>query len=393
MGYIAKENTLLAVVKEVTEGTYIAPISGASYLSPLSDGLEMTGAKELKERNILTGSIGSVTPRVGQRSVSGSIGLEFKANGTVGEAPEYDPLLLSSMGAKRQLTGAVTTKTGHAVAQVEIEDADISKFVIGDIILIKESGAYHVSPITAIDTTVGAANITLLVAAASAFSDNVVIEKFTTYIVKNDSHPTISITKYLESKIVERGIGCRATSLSLNNFTTGGISDLSFGIDGIDYEQALEVPSHTPSFDTALPPLILSACVYQDGSKIPVNDLTFSLENTIGWITSTCSESGRISSRVTKRAVSGTINPYKADSDVDNYTRFRNQVPFSLFFFAYNPSAVSGEFADIIAGYLPNCIITELPQGDKDGVVTEDLSYSADRGTAGDQDEMFLSFI
>ncbi len=393
MGYLAKENTLLAVETEDTEGVYKSPLSGASYLSPLSDGLEMNGAKELKERNILTGSIGSVTPRVGQRSITGSIGLELKANGSSGVVPEFDSLLLSCLGAKRQSTSVITTSTGHTSSVVQIEDADIANFKIGDIVLLKESGAFHVSPIIAVDETIGAAFIELLVAGASAFSDNVDIEKFTTYVVANDGHPTISLTKYLESKIVERGIGCRVTSLALNNFTTGSIADLSFGIDGIDYEQALEVPAHTPTFDAALPPLVLSACVYQDGVKIPVNDLTLSLENTIGWITSTCSESGRISSRITKRSVSGTINPYKDDDNVDNYTRFRNQVAFSLFFSAHNPTGVDGEFKDVVAGYLPNCIITELPQGDKDGVITEDVAFSADRGTAGDKDEMFLSFI
>ena len=84
MAISVKDNTSYAVEIEVTEGTYVAPTAATSYVQTLSDGAELTPAKESLERNIFTGSIGKVTPRTGLRSVSGSMPVEMRASETEG---------------------------------------------------------------------------------------------------------------------------------------------------------------------------------------------------------------------------------------------------------------------------------------------------------------------
>lgn len=396
MGNIAVTNTTsVAIEEESTEGVYVTPASAASYVQTLSDGLEMKPTKELLERNVFSGTIGKVTPRTGQSSVSGAIPTECRALSTEGGAPEYNSLLKSAFGNRRQNTTNVTTKaSGNTGSVLQIEDADISKFNVGDIVLIKQSGAYHVSPIVSKTSGAGTASLTLLVAKPSgSFSNSVVISKFTTYTVAESGHPTLSITKFIDSAIKETAMGCRVNKFALQNFSTGKIPTLNFGFDGLTFNRELDTPAYSPSYDSALPPIVLDGRAYMNGSEIVINELAFSLENTTGFSTSIASANGKVSSRVTERKITGTFNPYQEVDDVSNYTKFVANTEFSLFAYAKNDTSTSGEFKNVVAVYMPNCLITELGQADADGLVQENITFQASRGSSGTSNEIYFCFI
>lgn len=389
-----KNNIKVAVMVESVEGTYLAPSSADAFISPLADGFEINPAKELLERNNLNASIGKSTARSGMRSVSGSIAVEAKANGVAGAEPEYAPLLKAALGASRQNTTVVTSKaSGNTASILQIEDADISKFNIGDIILVKQAGAFHVSPITSKTSGAGTASITLLVAHPSGdLSDSVTIEKHSTYYTANSGHPTLSLSKYVEDARLEQAAGCRVASLSLNNFATGGLADFSFSLEGLSFGHSLAAPAYTPSYDTALPPVVLSAFVYMDGVAIEINELTFNVENSLAYKTSTASENGKISSRITQRVVTGSINPFKQNNSIANFSKFNADTEFSVFGYMGIKTA-TGEFKDVVAFYLPKCMITEYSEGDQDGLLQESLSFSASRGPDGSSEEIYIGII
>jgi len=393
MALTVKDNTVIGIEIEDTEGTYKAPTAATSFVQTLSDGTELTPAKDLLERNIFNGSIGKSKPLTGTRTVSGSLPVEMRASDVEGSAPEYDALMRSAMGSRRQKTSDTTTKTGHTASQIEIEDADIGDFAIGDIILVKESGDFHVSPITAVDPSGGSANITLLVAAAGAFTDNVIIAKFTTYAVADSGHPSLSISKYVESARLEQATGSRVTSFSLENFTTGQLASFNFAFEGMDWDCSLTATPFTPDYDDSQPPIILSACVFKDAVQIDVNELSFSLENTLGFATSTCSPNGRTSGRATERSISGSFNPYKQDDTCENWDDFRDNTEFSLFASAQVPTAVTGEFDQVVAVYMQKCVVTEVGEADADGLLQNEVTYMAARGDEGDTAEIFIGFI
>lgn len=396
MAITIKTNTTLAIEEETTDGTYVAPAGASSFLQTLSDGLEITPSKELLERSVYAGTIGKVTPRTGMKSVAGSIPVECRPFSTEGSSPEFDKLIKSALGTSRAAATTTTTKSsGNTATVLQIEDADISKFAVGDIILVKQSGAYHVSPITAISTGSGTATITLLVAHPSGdHTDSVVISKFKTYTVAESGHKSLSITKYVDSAITEKAIGCKITSMSLEGFSTGQIPSFNFGFEGLTFDRLVGAPSYTPSYDTALPPIALGAKLYQDGTAITdVNELTLSVENTLGFATSFSSSNGKISSRVISRTLTGSFNPYKPSDSVANYTKFLNNTQFSLFAYMKNDTSTSGQFENIVAIYLPNVIITEIGETDKDGNLQDTLTFSASRGTSGTTNEVYIGFI
>lgn len=393
MALTVKDNTVIGVEIEDTEGVYKAPTANTSYVQTLSDGTEMTPAKELLERNIFNGSIGKSTPLTGTRTVTGSLPVENRANSVEGSAPEYDALMRSGLGSRRQKTSDTTTKVGNSASVLQIEDADIADFVVGDIVLVKEAGAFHVSPVIAVDPTGGAANITLLVAAGSSFSDAVVVAKHTTYVTANSGHPTLSVSKYIEGTILEQAVGCRVTSMSLDSFSTGQLSSWNFGFEGLDFDKSVTSNPFTAAFDTSLPPIILEACVYQDGVSLDVNELTVSVENSLGFATSTCSSNGRLSGRAVERTVSGSFNPYKQDNSVSQFDKFSSNAQYSLFAYAKVPTGVTGEFDQVVAVYIPNCITTELTEADADNLLQDAISYTAGRGSDGTSEEIYVAFI
>ena len=354
--------------------------------------MDFSPAREILTRNNRTGTVETVAGRVGIQSASGTIPVEFKAGSTAGDAAETDLLWRSLLGGRRQITSQVTSKaSGHTTTVIQIEDADIGDFTKNDIILVREAGDFHVSPITAVDPTGGAANITLLVAAGSAFSGSVVIEKSTIYYPDSANAPTLSITNYLGGEIREKITGARAASAEFNNFTVGQLSDIAFGVEALELDREVGTPVVTPSFDTSVPPVILEACIYQDGNIIDLNSFGLSITNTIGFITSTCEPNGRKSSRITALETGGTLNPYMEDDDVDRFDLFNQNTAFSLFGFAKNNTSTAGEFNEVVAFYMPNCRISELATAVEDDILQDSLTYTAHKTDGNDQ--VFIATI
>jgi len=390
-----KKNTAVGIEIEVSEGTYVAPSGATSFVQVLADGFELSSSKELLERNIFTSSIGKTSPRVGQTQSSGTIPVEARAFSSEGVAPEYDKLMQSAFGNKRTIATTTTTKSsGNTATVLQIEDADIGKFNVGDIVMVKQAGAFHVSPILSKTTGTGTATITLLVAHPSGdMTDSVVVSKSTTYVLADSGHPSLSISKYIEGTILEAVTGAKVTSLALENFSTGQLPSFSFGVEGLTFTPSVTSIPYTPSYDGALPPIVLDGRLYMDGTSIHVNELSVQLENTLAFKTSIAAPNGRISSRATERTVSGSFNPYKQSDNVANFTKYQANTPFSLFAYAMVPTSTPGEFGQVVAVYMPNCIITELNEADQDGLLQDAITFSANRGASGVIPEIYIATI
>ncbi len=397
MAITIKDNTVVAVEKEVTEGTYVAPSGDTSYVQTLSDGTELTPSKELLERNIFNGSIGKATPRTGLQSVTGALPVEFRGNDTAeGAAPEYDKLIEAGMGSKR--TGVSKTAddtdsgTPHTTTRIYLLDGDAANYAAGDSVTVKVAGDYHTSPITLISTAGGDNFIDLLIPADNAYNDGDVITAFTTYTLEDENHPSLSITKFVEDAVAETAVGSKVLSMSLENFVTGQLASLNFSIEGLSADRTITANPFTPAFDDTLPPVILQACIFQDGILVDVNEVSFSMENSLGFVTSTCSPTGKISSRITERTITGTINPYKQDDSVDQFDKFDANTQYSLFITAHLPSGVAGEYTTSINIYMPICITTEIGESDQDGILQDELTFSANRGGDSATDEIYISY-
>lgn len=389
IGLVTDEGSVF-IEKEVTEGTYVPEASGAAAIEVLSDGLEFTPTKELLERNNRTSTVEKVPSRVGQKSMAGTIPTEYKAGSTEGAEPETTPLYEALLGGKRSYVSRVSLTT-HTTTTITLAAGEAVQYAIGDIVKVKEydlnpANEDHVSPITDITGDV----VTLLIPYFQAFSDNVEIAAGVTYFHQSGA-PTLSVTNYLGGKIREKAIGMRCVSGEIANFSTGQLATTSFSVEGLNFDRGVGQPLFTPSFDTSLPPVILCAKVFKNASEITVNSVGITMSNTLGFLTSTASKNGKISSRITEFVTNFSINPYMEDDDVDNFDLFNDNTPFSLFGSAHNAGAAQEEHLENVAFYMPNCRIPEITTGDEDGILTDTISGSAykDQGN----DTIFISFI
>lgn len=394
---LTKNTTIVGIAEEVTEGTYVAPASVNAYIQPLSEGFEISPSRDKIDRNILTNSIGKVTPRLGMKAVQASLPVEMRASGVEGGDVDFSLLLETALGAKRSVTTNTTTKaSGNTGSVLQIDDADIGKYTLNDIILVKQTGGHHVSPISAIDTTPGAANVTLLRAKASgSFANSVVISKVQMFLTANSGHKSLSLSYYHGNEIRETSIGSKVASMSLEGFTTGQVPSLNFALEGLNYDQVNGAAPHTPSYDSGLPPIILGAFLYQDGVSLDCNEVSLSLTNSLTPLTAFNSLAGKTKQRVIERVITGTFNPFKDDTSVANFTAFNAGTEFSMLLVAGNPTSTPGEFemGSVVAIYLPKCILTSIKAGDIEGIMIDDLAFQAVRGSAGTTEEMYLGLI
>lgn len=389
IGLVADEGSVF-IEKEVTEGTYVPEASGAAAVEVLADGLEFTPTKELLERNNRTSTVERVPARVGQKSMAASVPVEFKAGSTEGGSPETSPLWEALLGGKDVLT-QVTSLTGHTTSKIYLTST--AQYKIGHIVKINQSeiaGDDHVSPIKNKATDGGGNYIELLIPYGVPFSTNVKVAAAVNFYHQSGA-PTLSVTNYLGGQIREKAIGMRAVSAEVANFSTGQLPTATFNLEGLDFDRAVGSPLFSPSYDSSLPPVVLCSKVYKDDTELVVNAVTLSIQNTLGFLTSTASCSGKISSRITDLAVNFTINPYMEDDDVDLFDLFKNNTGFSLFGSSNNKTDTMGEKKEVVAFYMPNCRIPEITTGIEDGILTDAINGQAYK-TLGN-DTIFVAFI
>lgn len=390
MGLTVKKNTAIGIRLESSEGTFAAAASASDYVQIQTDGFELSQAKEVIERNIFTGSLGKTSPRTGMFTVSGSIPTEMRASATAGNAPEIALLLKSALGEQETINAVTTKSSGNTGSLLAVPTAGYAAYEVGDIIMVKESGAYHVSPISAKSS--GEFLHLLVPKGSGSFSNSVVIEKSTQFRVADSGHPSFSLSKWIEGKVNEKGIGCKVTSLAIENFATGQIPTMNFGFEGLNFDRVLDTIPVTPSYQNSLPPILLDGRVYMDSTVVDVNEVSVSLENTLAFQTSINEVNGRKTSRVTERVITGSFNPYKPDDSIANFTKYKENTSFQLFAYGKVPLA-GGAMKNVVAIFLRNCLITELAETDQDGLLQDSISFSADRGVNGTTPEIVIAFI
>lgn len=386
IGVVTNESTL-ALAAEVTEGTYVAPSAATDYIEVLAEGLELNKNREVLNRDTLSSTVEGEASRVGIAEVTGSIPVELRASATAGAAPQMLDLQLRSLLGGKRTAALDTTTTGNTSTVLEFGAAP--NFAKGDIVMVKEAGAFEIRPISA----VGATTITFPFALENgAPSDGVTVEAVTTYYHDTANAISLSAEHNIGNEIQQQVAGVKMTSGAVENFSVGQIPSMSFGAQGLSLTQVDAAGSFTPDFTAdAVPPVALEACLYLNGVKTSYTELSLNVENTTPFIMDACDADGRIGSRVTQQNVTFSANPYMDDTSLATWDAFNDNDDLSVMFFAYNPSSTAGEFSEAVAVWLPQSKVTTLPVADQDGIATRALEAKAHRSTGNDS--VFMSFI
>lgn len=391
MAFIIKEKAKTAIVKEVTEGTYEAPASGTDFIESLEDGVTIEKPIQLKERNNTTGSRGRDDFRLSVRDGSVTVPVECTAGDSEGAEPRWGKFAEGFLGGKRSGASQISDSAGENTVN-EIYLADTSIYKVGDIIMAKEAGAYHISSIVAVDGD----KITLLLSADSAFADDVEVSAFNTYLSDDDApESAFSVSKWHNDEVLEKVIGCKVSSCNIENWNTGEIPTVSTNLKALNWlDEELNSLAIDPVYKTAVPPLILGSCSYIDGVKATLSELSVNMEQTVSDIKSNCAENGKVKQRfVDKRNISLNINPYKEDDDLSIFDKYKDAESFSFLTYAFNPTAVDGEKKEVVAIYMPKCKIETLTKADVDGVIVESLVIRALEDKENGLSEIYIGTI
>lgn len=390
---LVKGESSLYITEEVTRGTYVAPTLDAHAVEPNEDGFEPPQMeRDVIERNTLSNSIESVEPRLGNKNVSCAFSLEYKAGATAGAVPRGGSVYKNLLGAVRTVGTTSTSKSsGNTTTFIAIEDADISKYNKGDIILIKKAGDYMPTPIASVVSTPGSAGLNLPFALPSAPGHSQTIEKLTTYYHSSAEVP-LSVTSFDGGEIENRGIGMDVASATLEGWSANETPSWNFSLRGLDVEKSVATPSVPADFSSdALVPVMQNAKAYIGGVAIDYVELGLSIENTLVDQPAANRSSGKVGTRKTALNISGSINPYMEDDNVDRWDNFNDGDTTNLFVWGGNPTGTDGEFNQIVAMWLPKVKITNMPAGDQDGVLTDNIEFSAFKTTGNDS--IFMGFI
>ena len=389
MAYTIKKNIKVYIKEESTPFTYEAPTATDDAIKVKTDGLELTPSKELLEKDEIGQGLSSAKSGTGLEGVTGSLNAYMKAHGTEGTVPEYGVLVESLFGTKQVAATQVTDNTSQASTASRLEFNAAPNFKVGDSLLVKVAATFEVRPVT----VVGADYVELAYALTGAPGDATSIAAVTTFVPADSGHPSYSVTKYIEDAVAEKATGCMTSSMTLSSWSVGQYAGLDFAVEGIDFDREFEVPDSgilPPSFDTANTPVILGACVVQDGVTLEVNEFTLSIENTLAPITDTCN--GKTGIRVTDRKVSGSFNPKKLTDSLTQYTNFDQNLNYELHIIAKVPTA-TGEFKDTIAFWIPMANTVELAEGEvNNGLLTDAVSFQA-FSVDGTTKEIYMSTI
>jgi hypothetical protein len=226
------KNSVMAIVRETTEGTPVAP-SGTSYIA-LQDGFSVEGAFEKLENAELTGSIGAAKSIQGFESPTASVSHYIRHSGVEGTEPNFGLLLEAAFGAKVVASTQYDTVAASTVSTIKVDTGEGVNFQRGQGLLIKDgTNGYKIRPILSVsgdDLTLG-----FKLPTGGAPASGVNLGKCVLYKPANTDHPTMSVWDYRgNGGAVQMMAGARVTELGIQA-SAGELINGTFSMAGIRF--------------------------------------------------------------------------------------------------------------------------------------------------------------
>lgn len=277
------KKSVMAIVREVTEATPVAPTAGTNYLA-LQDGFDVSAAFDTLENAELTGSIGTAKAIQGFEAPTASLSHYIKHSGVEGQEPEMGLLLEAAFGAKAVNATEYVTLAASTVSTIKSTGA-VTNFERGEALLIKDGvNGYSIRPVLSVSGT----DITLgfQLPAASAPAVGVALGKAVLY-KPGETHPTMSIWDYrANGAAVQLVAGARVTDFSMDA-AAGELVSGSFSMEGVSfYYDPIEIKATDTKLDfNETGPTLRAATVAAKMYKDP-NELAAALQTAMNDVAS-----------------------------------------------------------------------------------------------------------
>lgn len=386
MAVLIKKNKQVAIEIESVSGVYEGAPDPKSFIKAQAEAVTLNKTKEELTQELLGTGIGSDFTLHGLATASGSIGMPMTTNIVEGAKSPLSDSLQSLLGSMRVV--ASLTSTAATASLLTFASHSIKK---NDVIIVKSAGLFEARPVASVTST----TVSLAWALSAAPDAEVEVAAFRQY-APACSNPSLSITEYLGTcttgaeNLIKKAWGMLCISMSVDNFVTGQLADITFGYEGIGFDKVSGAAVVGDYSEQAQRSAIIGAVVYQNGAVFKVNEFGLAVTNSVAPLSNT--KNGKESLKVIKREVTGKINPYMVTgaAGLTQYQIFDQNQPFSLLVTQSNPTPVDGERKNYINYWMPNCQISALEEGDYQSHLTDNVSFKA-FNTDMEGDDLFIS--
>lgn len=223
--------TVVALMKETTEGTLLFP-SGATKFIPIEDDFAITPSFDSLENAEIKNSLGPAKPIQGLENPTSSFSLYLKHSGTSGSAPDYSALLEAGFGEVDDAGVEHDTVSSSSTSVIKVNTGEGATYQKGQLLLIQDgTNGYSIRPVYSISGD----DLTIAFNVSVAPAVNVLLGEAIMYRPANSGHPSVSLVQYLgNGGAIQAMAGGRVTDLSIS-FAAGELINTSFTVEGTKY--------------------------------------------------------------------------------------------------------------------------------------------------------------
>lgn len=231
MANVLVRPSVLAVMKEVTEGTPVIP-AGATDFIALQDNLAITPSFALLDNAELKSSIGKSKPILGKESPTVTLSHYLRNSGVVAQAPNYGKFLEAAFGAVSIAGTEYDTVASSTTTLIKVDTGEGATFERGQALLIKDAtNGYRIRCIDSISSN----DLTIGFQLPNAPGTGVNLGRAVLYKPADIGHPSLTIWHYAgNGGAIQMAAGCRVTSVGIE-ITAGELINATYNLSGISY--------------------------------------------------------------------------------------------------------------------------------------------------------------
>jgi hypothetical protein len=238
-------SSVLAVVREVTAGTPVAPTVGTQYVA-LQEGFQFAPNFDQLDNAEIRASIGVSKSIQGLEKPTASFDHYVRHSGVEGQAPNFGVLIESVLGTTSSNSTERVTAGGSTVSILNAA-AGGSDFARGKAVLVKDgTNGYSIRPVDSVLVNALTLGFDLAIAPAAGIG----LGKCVNYAPANSGHPTLSLWLYRgNGGAIEMEAGSRGESMSIS-VAAGELVNASFAFQATKYHyDVIEIKAADVSLD------------------------------------------------------------------------------------------------------------------------------------------------
>ncbi len=231
MASIQTRNSVLAIVKETTEGVLKKPTLATDYVA-LQDDFTLDPGFQTLDNAEIKASIGAAKSIIGAEAPTASMSHYFRASGVEGQAPNYGLFLEACLGGTSTASTEYDTIAGSTISALKVNTGEGAFWQRGQAALIKDAtNGYR---IRAIDSISGD-DLSLSFQTPVGTPSGVNLGKCILYKPENNGHPTFSMWQYLgQQGAIQAVAGARVTAATFD-MSAGELINANYSMEGVAF--------------------------------------------------------------------------------------------------------------------------------------------------------------